>query len=170
MTLDSRLLFSCPEENNETKRINKQAACNPIGPQPDTWLLYLTTSTVTGNILTLELWHFSGEVAAQATPAEIQTQQHRIFSNTEDAFTQLVQEYLGRERQAQLLGLDSDPEFRERMDEFMHEAYDSFIGPSLPTAIQDCAAAPSILSRALGGCAKRSSWVWMSISPRLRRL
>ncbi len=111
--------------------------------------VYLNPSTVTGNILTLELWHFSGKAAAQATPAEIQTQQQQyVPSIAEDAFTQRVQEAIGLERQAQLMG-EPDPNFLNRMSEFLREAYDSFIAPQLPIALEDCAKAPAILSRAL---------------------
>ncbi len=114
--------------------------------------LYLTPSEVKGNILTLEVWHFTGDAAAQATSAEIQTQQQQhVPSNAEDAFTQRVREYLGRERQAQLLpGQNPDPEFERTMGEFLREGYDRFIGPQLPIALTDCDAAPAILSRALG--------------------
>jgi hypothetical protein len=112
--------------------------------------LYLNPASIEGNILTLEIWHFSGAGAAQATPVEIQNQQQRIPSNAEDAFTQRVQEYLGRQRQAQLLGQDTDPEFERRMGGFLREAYDSFIAPQLPIALQNCEAASSILSKALG--------------------
>jgi hypothetical protein len=117
--------------------------------------LYLNPSEAQGNKLTLELWHFSGAGAAQGTSAEIQSQQQQhVPSNAEDAFTQRVQEYLALERQAQLLngvpGQTPDPAFGERMRGFLREAYDSFIAPQLPTALTDCAAAPAILSKALG--------------------
>ncbi len=113
--------------------------------------VYLNPSTVAGNTLTLEVWHFSGVAATQATPTEIQTQQQQyVPSIAEDAFTQRVQEYLGLERQAQLLGVvEPDPNFLNRMSEFLREAYDSFIAPQLPIALEDCAKAPAILSRAL---------------------
>lgn len=114
--------------------------------------LYLAPSNVTGNFLTLEVWHFSGYGSAKGTAAEIQTQQQRVPSNPEDAFMQRVQEYLGRERQKQLLGLESDPEFKEVMDKFLREMHDSFIAPQLPIALQDCEAARLIISKAL-------SWV-----------
>ena len=111
--------------------------------------VYLNPSTIVGNILTLEVWHFSGAAAAQATPTEIQTQhQEYVPSIAEDAFTQRVMEYLGIERQAQMLG-EPDPEGGERMIEFLREAYESFIAPQLPIALQDCKKAPAILSRAL---------------------
>ena len=113
--------------------------------------LYLNPAEVQGNRLTIEIWHFSGEGAAQATSAEIETQQSQhVPSNSEDAYIQRVREYLGRERQAQLLGQETDPDFESRMMGFSREAYDSFIAPQLPTALNDCAAAPAILSRALG--------------------
>lgn len=111
--------------------------------------LYLNPSEAKDNILTLEVWHFSGAGAAQATPAEIQTQQQRIPSNAEDAFTQRMRDILGRERQAQLFpGQNPDPDFEEQMGDFAREAYDSFIAPQLPVALQDCNAAPAILSKA----------------------
>lgn len=112
--------------------------------------LYLNPSEAKGNILTLEVWHFSGAGATQGTPAEIQAQQQRVPSNAEDAFTQRVQNYLARERQAQLMGQPTDPDIQRTMGEFLREAYDRFIAPQLPIALQDCAAAPSILSKALG--------------------
>jgi hypothetical protein len=112
--------------------------------------LYLNPSEAKGNILTLEIWHFSGAAAAQGTPAEIQTQQQRVPSNAEDAFTQRMRDYLGRERQAQLLGQPTDPDLERTMGEFLREAYDRFIAPQLPIALQDCEAARPILSKALG--------------------
>ena len=113
--------------------------------------VYLNPSTVTGNTLTFEVWHFSGAAAAQGTPTEIQTQQQQnVPSIAEDAFTQRVQEYLGLERQAQLMGeAEPDPNFLNKMSEFLREAYDRFIAPQLPIALADCAKAPAILSRAL---------------------
>ncbi len=112
--------------------------------------VYLNPSTVAGNILTLEVWHFSGVAAAQATTAEIQTQQQQnVPSNAEDAFTQGIQELEGIERQAQQLG-EPDPDFKDRMKEFLRQAYDSFIAPQLPIALEDCAKAPEIISKALG--------------------
>jgi hypothetical protein len=112
--------------------------------------LYLNPSEVKGNILTLEIWHFSGAAAAQGTSAEIQTQQGRVPSNAEDAFTQRMRDILGRERQAQLLGQPTDLDLERTMSEFLREAYDRFIAPQLPMALQDCEAARPILSKALG--------------------
>ena len=112
--------------------------------------LYLNPSEAKGNMLTLEIWHFSGAGAAQGTPAEIQTQQQRVPSIAEDAFTQRMQDYLGRERQAQLMGQPTDPDMERTMGEFLREGYDSFIAAQLPNALQDCEAARPILSKALG--------------------
>lgn len=111
--------------------------------------LYLNPSEAKGNILTLEIWHFSGAAAAQGTPAEIQTQQQRVPSNAEDAFTQRMRDILGRERQAQLLGQPTDPDLERTIGEFLREGYDRFIAPQLPIALQDCEAAGPILSKAL---------------------
>jgi len=112
--------------------------------------VYLNPSTVEGNILTLEVWHFSGAAAAQGTTTEIQTQQQQnVPSNAEDAFTQGVQEWLGLERQAQMLG-EPDPNGLAKMIEFLREAYDRFIAPQLPIALEDCEKAPAIISKALG--------------------
>ena len=61
-----------------------------------------------------------------------------------------MQDYLGRERQAQLLGQPTDFDLQRTMGEFLREGYDRFIAPQLPNALQDCAAAPAILSKALG--------------------
>jgi hypothetical protein len=112
--------------------------------------VYLNPSTIAGSILTLEVWHFSGIAAAQATTAEIQTQQQQnVPSDAEDAFTQGIQELEGIERQAQQLG-EPDPDFKDRMKEFLRQAYESFIAPQLPIALEDCAKAPEIISKALG--------------------
>jgi hypothetical protein len=112
--------------------------------------VYLTPSDVAGSILTLELWHFSGEAAAQATPPEIQTQQQQyVPSIAEDAFTQRMQEFIGRQRQADLMG-EGNPDFMRQHREFLREAYNSFVAPQLPIALTDCERAPAILSRALG--------------------
>jgi hypothetical protein len=111
--------------------------------------VYLNPSSIAGSVMTLEVWHFSGAAAAQATTAEIQTQQQQnVPSNAEDAFTQGVQEWLGIERQAQMLG-EEDPNGLQRMIEFLREAYDRFIAPQLPIALEDCAKAPAIISKAL---------------------
>jgi hypothetical protein len=112
--------------------------------------LYLNPSEVKGNILTLEIWHFSGAGAAQGTPAEIQTQQQRVPSNAEDAFTQRMRDILGRERQAQLLGQPTNSDLERTMRDFLREGYDRFIAPQLPIALQNCDAAGPILSKALG--------------------
>jgi hypothetical protein len=87
---------------------------------------------------------------AKGTGAEIQAQQRRIPANAEDAFRQRMQDYLGRERQSQLLNGTSDPDFEKKMMGFLREAYQSFIAPQLPLAAKDCEAARDILSRALG--------------------
>lgn len=112
--------------------------------------VYLNPSAVAGSTMTLEIWHFSGVAAAQATTAEIQTQQQQnVPSNAEDAFTQGIQELEGIERQAQQLG-EPDPGFKDRMKDFLRQAYDNFIAPQLPIALEDCAKAPEIISKALG--------------------
>ncbi len=112
--------------------------------------MYLSPSNANGNVLTLEVWHFSGVGAAQGTAAEIQTQQQQhVPTNPEDALAQRVAEYLSRQRQAQLRSEKTDPDFEKKMIEFAREWYDRFIAPQLPIALQDCEAAPEILSKAL---------------------
>ena len=111
--------------------------------------LYLNPSESNGNLLTIEVWHFSGASAAQATSAEIQTQQQRIPSDAEDAFTQRMRDILGRERQAQLMGQPTNPDLENTIREFLREGYDRFIAPQLPIALQNCEAARPILSKAL---------------------
>ncbi len=113
--------------------------------------LYLDPSETKDGALTIELWHFSGAGAAQGTPAEIQTQQtQHVPSNAEDAFRQRVRAYLGPERQAQLMGGNVDPDQQSTLHGFLREAYDRFIGPELPIALEDCNRAPAIMSKALG--------------------
>lgn len=114
--------------------------------------IYLTDASVKNGSLELDVWHFSGIGAAQATPSEISTQQRdHLPSSAEDAFTQRMREYLGKERQAQLLGTgEPDPEFDRTMRDFKREAFDRFIGPELPKALEDCEKGRSILSKALG--------------------
>jgi hypothetical protein len=112
--------------------------------------LYLAPANASGNVMTLQVWHFSGEGVAQGTPAEVNMQQQQhVPSDWEDAYTQAMQEYLGQERQAQLLGQGGDPQFRETMFKNMHEAYKNFIAPQLAIALEDCDKAPAILARAL---------------------
>lgn len=111
---------------------------------------YLNTSDAKTNSLTVEVWHFSGTGAAKGTDAEVQAAERRVPANAEDAFRQRVREYLGRERQAQLLNGSGDPNFDKKMNGFMREAYTSFIAPQLPRALTDCEAAKSILSQAIG--------------------
>ena len=112
--------------------------------------MYLNPSDAKGNALAIEVWHFSGAGAAQGTSDEVQTQQQNVPSDCGDASTQSMREYLGRERQAQLLGQVPDPNLGKKMGEFLRGAYNSCIGPQLPTALVDCDAAPAILSKALG--------------------
>ena len=112
--------------------------------------LYLNPSEVKGNVLTLEIWHFSGAGAAQGTPAEIQAQQQRVPSDAEDALSQRMREYLEQERELQQMGLPPDPELDKTIVEFLREAYNRIIAPQLPLALQDCEAARPILSKALG--------------------
>jgi hypothetical protein len=112
--------------------------------------LYLNPAEAKDGALTMEVWHFSGGGGAQATPTEIQTQQtQHVPSAAEDAFTQRVREYIGKQRQAEMLGQPTDPKFDERMQDYLLEAYDSFIGPQLPIALKDCDKAKPIMSSAL---------------------
>jgi hypothetical protein len=111
--------------------------------------LYLNPSEAKGNLLTIEIWHFSGAGAAQGTPAEIQTQQARVPSNAEDALTQGIQEYISMERDAQLHGQEPDPQFGNRLTELIQQDYDRNIAPLLPIALTDCAQAQKIIPRAL---------------------
>jgi hypothetical protein len=112
--------------------------------------LYLNPAETKDGALTMEVWHFSGGGGAQATPTEIQTQQtQHVPSAAEDAFTQRVREYIGKQRQAEMLGQPTDPKFDERMQDYLLEAYDSFIGPQLPIALKDCDKAKPIMSSAL---------------------
>jgi hypothetical protein len=113
--------------------------------------LYLNPSEAKDGAMTMEVWHFSGGGAAQATQAEINTQQtQHVPSSAEDAFTQRMREYIGRQRQAEMLGGETDPEFWNTMNSFLREAYDSFVGPELPIALKDCDKAHDIMSKALG--------------------
>lgn len=113
--------------------------------------LYLNPGEAKDGALTMEIWHFSGAGAAQATQAEINTQQtQHVPSSAEDAFTQRMREYIGRQRQAEMLGGETDPEFWNTMNSFLREAYDSFVGPELPIALKDCDKAHDIMSKALG--------------------
>jgi hypothetical protein len=113
--------------------------------------MYLNPSEAKGGALTMEIWHFSGGGGAQGTPTEIKTQQtQHVPSNAEDAFTQRVREYIGQQRQAELLGQETDPDFAGTIQDFLREAYDSFVGPELPVALKDCDKATAIMSKALG--------------------
>jgi hypothetical protein len=113
--------------------------------------LYLSPFESKGRVLSLELWHFSGAGAANGTSAEVATQQTKhVPSSAEDAFTQRVAEYIGSQRQIQLMGQgEPDPQFENRMVDFTLEAYNRFVRPYLPIALKDCKKAPAIMSRAL---------------------
>jgi hypothetical protein len=112
--------------------------------------MYLNPGEVKDGALSIEIWHFSGGGGAQATPTEIQTQQtQHVPSSAEDAFTQRVREYIGKQRQAEMLGQETDPNFDSQMQDFLLEAYDRFVGPDLPIALKDCDKAKPIISKAL---------------------
>jgi hypothetical protein len=112
--------------------------------------LYLNPGEAKDGAMTLEVWHFSGAGAAQATQAEINTQQtQHVPSVAEDAFTQRVREYIGKQRDAEMLGEKADPEFWNAMNDYLEEAYNSFVGPELPVALKDCDKAHAIMSKAL---------------------
>ncbi len=112
--------------------------------------MYLSPSEVKGSVLSLEIWHFSGAGAAQGTSSDINTQeQQHVPADAEDAFMQQMRNYLGQQRQAQLLGQPTDPQFEEKVTAYLHEGYNRFVAPKLETATQDCDAAPAILSKAL---------------------
>ena len=117
--------------------------------------VFLSLPEIKGNTISMEIWHFSGGGAAQAKPAEVQTHYNQyIPSDEENAFYQRMSEYIGRQRQAELLGLPENPVFWETIEKMAREAYDKFVAPLLPVALNDCAKAPAILSRALG-CARQ---------------
>ena len=117
--------------------------------------MYLNPAAISGNVMTLEVWHFSGAGAAQGTPAEVNAQQEQhVPQNAEDAFTQEMQQFEGRERQAELLkgqaGQEPDPEFGEKTIAAIKQGFKDFLEPQLAIALQDCEKAPAILARALG--------------------
>ena len=123
--------------------------------------VFLNLPEIKGNTISMEIWHFSGGVAAQATPAEVQTHYNQyIPSDEENAFMQRASEYIGRQRQAQLLGLPENPVFWETLEKIAREAYDKFVAPLLPIALNDCAKAPANLSRALSWSRQVSLMGW----------
>jgi hypothetical protein len=112
--------------------------------------LYLNPGEAKDGAVTMEIWHFSGAGAAQATQAEVSTQQtQRVPSVAEDALTQRMREYISNDRDAQKLGAEPDPEFWNVMEVYLQEFYDSFVGPELPVALKDCDKATAIMSNAL---------------------
>jgi hypothetical protein len=112
--------------------------------------LYLNPSESKDGAMTMEVWHFSGGGAAQATQAEVSTQQtQRVPSVAEDALTQRMQEYISNDRNAQKLGAEPDSELLNVMEVYLQEFYDSFVGPELPVALKDCDKARAIMSHAL---------------------
>jgi uncharacterized protein (TIGR02145 family) len=117
--------------------------------------VFLSLPEIKGNTISMEIWHFSGGGAAQAKPAEVKTHYSQyIPSDEENAFYQRMSEYIGRQRQAQILGLPENPDLWTTIEKMAREAYDKFVAPLLPVALNDCAKAPAILSRALG-CARQ---------------
>jgi hypothetical protein len=113
--------------------------------------LYLSPAQVSGQVMSLEVWHFSGDGAAQATGVEVAAQQEQhVPQNPEDAFTQEMQQFEGRERQAQLLGQGDNVTFGETLIAATHRAFRDFLVPQLAIALADCSRAPAILARALG--------------------
>jgi hypothetical protein len=112
--------------------------------------MYLNPSDIKGNVVTLEVWHFSGAGVAQGTAAEIQAQQQKVPSNAEDALAQRVGEYVRQQHEAQERGESGDPAWGKKMAEYSREYYDRFIASQLSIAVQDCEAAPGIMSKALG--------------------
>jgi hypothetical protein len=133
--------------------------------------LYLNLAEIKGNKMIIEVWHFCGVGAAQATPAEIQTQHNQyIPSNNEDAFTQQMQEYLGLERKAQLLRLQQDPALDKAVDDLIRKEYDDFIAPLLPIALTDCAKAPANISRALSWARKVELWGYKTFNTEVNKI
>jgi hypothetical protein len=113
--------------------------------------LYLSPAQVSGKVISIEVWHFSGDGAAQATGAEVAAQQEQhVPSIAEDAFTQDMQQLESRERQAQLLGQGDNAQFGEALIAATHRAFRDFLQPQLAIALADCGRAPAILARALG--------------------
>jgi hypothetical protein len=112
--------------------------------------LYLAPAEVKNGALSMEVWHFSGGGGAQATPVEIQTQQtQHVPSVAEDASTQRIREYIGRQRDAEMTGQEPDPNLPNQIQDYLQESYDSGVGPDLPIALKDCSKAKPIMSRAL---------------------
>jgi hypothetical protein len=112
--------------------------------------VYLNPGEVKDGALSMEIWHFSGGGGAQATPTEIQTQQtQHVPSVAEDALDQRVREFIGRQREAEMVGKETDPAVHEQMQDFLLEEYDNFVGPELPIALKDCSKAEPIISKAL---------------------
>jgi hypothetical protein len=112
--------------------------------------LYLSPAEAKDDVLTLEVWHFSGGGAAQGTHAEVQVQREQhVPSIAEDAFTQGMQEMMGRERQSQVWTGEADANFAAKILAIMHERFASWLAPQLAIALEDCSKAPEIMARAI---------------------
>jgi hypothetical protein len=100
--------------------------------------------------IVFKVTHFSGYNVAQQSGGSFLPPKQYPPNALEDQFVSETQELLAKERQAQLLGQEGDPEFGEKYDQLMRDFYKKVIAPLLPVAISDCTQAKTILPMAFG--------------------
>jgi hypothetical protein len=133
---------------------------NPIPPDLETPFAYSASGddfhlyplVIDPSQVAFKLVHFSGYGVALATSDERQALAQSAPVYVESALIQRIQAILGAERQAELTGVDGDPNYLDKVSALMSQYYDNVVTPLLPVIENDCDNAPAAVSKAL-------SWV-----------
>lgn len=112
--------------------------------------LVLAPPVMDSSEIKIQLLHFSGYGVSKGLLADIEPVRQRIGGNAERRLQSQVAEVLGRERQIQLLGGESDFDLGEYFTEIFAQFEEQVIKPRLAAAGESCAAGRLALQTVLG--------------------
>jgi hypothetical protein len=112
--------------------------------------LSLAAPEVDSPAIKLKLLHFSGYGVTKGFLADTEPLRQRLGGDAEARLQSLAAEVLGRERQRQLLGQESEVNLGEFFDELMRQYEEQVVKPRVAAAGESCAAGRLALQTVLG--------------------
>jgi hypothetical protein len=100
--------------------------------------------------IVFKVTHFSGYNLAQQSGGSFLPPKQYPPNALESQFASEAQELLSKERQAELLGQEGDPEFAQKYEQLVRDFFNKVIVPRLEVAKTDCAQAKTIIPMVFG--------------------
>jgi hypothetical protein len=121
-----------------------------FGYKADGQELTLAAPVVDSTEIKLQLLHFSGYGVTKGFLADTEPVRQRLGGDAETRLQSEAAEVLGRERQRQLLGQESDVDLNEFFTEIMKQFEEQVVKPRVAAAGESCAAGRLALQTVLG--------------------